>query len=249
MKIPLSVCIITFNEEDNIARCLKSLSFADEIIVIDSGSTDKTEKIIHKFKNIRLLKRKFDNYVNQKNFGIKKASHDWVLALDADETVPPELASELVSVLSTPIFDAYEIPRITRYMNKWIRHGGWYPDFQTRLFKKKEGLFTGILVHEKVKTNGTLGKLRNPLRHYSYKNIADHINFINKYSDLTAKEKQLQGKSSGVLLAFFEGVWKFFSMYILKRGFLDGKEGFILAVFGFFYNFLKYIKLFEKKEN
>ena len=248
MKLPLSVCIITHNEEDNIARCLKSLSFAGEIIIIDSGSTDNTLKIIKKFKNIKLTSRKFDNYVNQKNHALGKASHEWVLALDADETVPPELASELHKILSDPKYEAYQIPRLTRYLGKWIRHGGWHPDYQTRLFKKKSGKFTGMFVHETVKINGKTGRLKNPLHHYSYKNIADHIRFINRYSDLTAGEKILQGKKAGVLFSFMEGLWKFFSMYILKLGFLDGREGFILAIFGFYYNFLKYIKVYEKRK-
>ncbi|MBE7412577.1 MAG: glycosyltransferase family 2 protein [Leptospiraceae bacterium] len=248
--MPISACIITLNEEDILESCLKSLDFVDEIIIVDSHSTDRTLEIAKKYKAKTFL-RKFDNYVNQKNYCLKKASHDWVLALDADEVVSQKLKQEIL-LLKENIFskyDAFYLPRLSFYLGQWIYHGGWYPNYQIRLFKKSISKFEGQLVHEKVITTGKLSYLKNSLLHYSYKNISDHLKFIDKYSDLTAKERFREGKSCSVVLAVGKAFWKFVWMYFFRLGFLDGKAGLIISILGSYYNFLKYIKVYELKIN
>lgn len=255
----ISACIITYNEEDNIGRCLQALTFVKEIIIVDSGSNDSTLKIINSFKKnqiklqrnyplIKIYKRNFDNYVNQKNFAISKTNENWIIALDADEVIANDLKEEIkksIDDLSSQI-NGYYIPRLTNYLGRWINHSGWYPNYQLRLFRKNQGKFKGELVHETMEVAGKTSKLKSPLYHFSYKNISDHIEFINRYTDLAAKEKIKKGKSSNLTLAILEGGWKFFSMYFLRLGFLDGKAGLILAILGFYYNFLKYLKVCER---
>lgn len=246
MTLPISACIITLNEEDNIDRCLSSLDFTNEIIIVDSGSIDKTIEIASKY-NAAIYTRKFDNYVNQKNFCISKAKNEWVLSLDADEAISPELKSELL-LLAERDFSCnhgFEVPRITFYLGRWIRHGGWYPNTQIRLFQKSKGQFKGFLVHERVVVEGNIKSFKHPILHYSYRNISDHLKFIDRYSNLAAAEKHALGQRSGVLLSLAKAFWKFFYMYIIRFGFLDGKAGLVVAVLGGYYNFLKYIKLYE----
>ncbi|MDL5246946.1 glycosyltransferase family 2 protein [Leptospira weilii] len=246
MRLPLSVCIITLNEQDNIERCLRPLNFVSEIIVVDSGSKDKTVEIAKKHK-ARVYKRKFDDYVSQKNFALSLAKNEWVLTLDADEEVSPELKEEILALFQNglPAVDGYSTPRLTWYLGKWIRHGGWYPNRRIRLFHKSKGKFGGGLVHETIQLQSICKKLNSPVYHYSYKSIGDHIRYINAYSELGAREKYGAGKSSGLFYAFSEGFYKAFWMYFIRFGFLDGKQGFVLAILGFYYNFLKYIKLYE----
>ncbi len=244
---PISACIITFNEEDNIERCLSSLDFTDEIIVVDSFSTDHTLTIAKKFPRVKIETRVFDNYVSQKNYCLSLAKNSWVLFLDADEEVSPELKEEILRLQDSEWheFSGFETPRLTYYLNRWIRHGGWYPNYQMKLFNKEKGNFSGILVHEKVSLQGKTQKFQNPLYHYSYKNISDHLKFIDKYSTLTAMEKFKKGKSSGLTLSIGKAIYKFLYMYFVKMGFLDGKAGLIIAILGSYYNFLKYIKIYE----
>lgn len=246
MHIPLSVCIITFNEEDNLENCLSQLEFADEIIVVDSGSTDDTLSIAKKYK-AKVSYRKFDNYINQKNHAISLAKNDWILALDADEVVSPALKEELLSMKVEDFerYSAFAIPRLTYYLKKWIRHSGWYPNYQVRLFHKRKGNFAGILVHETVEIKGNSKELKSALYHYSYKNISDHLAFINRYSTLFAIEKFKSGKRSGITKAILKSYYKFFWMYFIRLGFLDGSVGIVIAILGAYYNFLKYLKLYE----
>lgn len=245
MNQKISACIITLNEEDNIKTCLSSLNFVDEIILVDSGSTDQTLKIAEEFTKVKIFYRKFDNYINQKNFCIEQTSHEWILSLDADEEVSENLKSEIQNLNLDESMDGYFIPRLTYYLGKWIYHSGWYPNFQLRFFKKSKGKFAGILVHETVQISGQVHHLKNPLHHYSYKNISDHLKFIDRYSDLCADEKFKKGKNSGVFIAIIKSVWKFIFMYFIKFGFLDGKVGLIISILGSYYNFLKYIKIYE----
>jgi hypothetical protein len=167
-----------------------------------------------------------------------------VLSLDADEEVSEELKSEILSIQLKDL-KGFFIPRLTFYMNQWIKYGGWYPNYQLRFFHKNSGKFSGHLVHETVEVEGRIEYLKNPLKHYSYKNISDHLQFIDKYSELHAFEKYRKGKKSGVTIAILEAIWKFLSMYFLRFGFLDGKVGLIIAILGSYYNFLKYIKVYE----
>ncbi|TGK12229.1 glycosyltransferase family 2 protein [Leptospira fletcheri] len=246
MPLPISACIITLNEEDNISRCLSSLKFVDEIIVLDSGSKDRTKELAENF-GAKFVFREFDDYVGQKNHVISLARNAWILSVDADEEISPDLEAEIREVLGgrEPDEDGYSIPRLTMYMGKWIRHGGWYPNRRVRLFRKSKGRFIGEKVHESVKLDGKMGKLKNPVLHYSYQNLFDHVNFINSYSELAATEKFAKGKRSGLFLALAEAGYKSFWMYFVRCGFLDGRRGLILAVMGFYYNFLKYTKIFE----
>ncbi|TGL63611.1 glycosyltransferase family 2 protein [Leptospira sarikeiensis] len=246
--LPISACIITLNEEDNIERCLSSLDFVNEIIVLDSGSKDKTESIAKK-KGAKVVQRKFDDYVSQKNHVISLAKGPWILTLDADEELSPALKEEIKSLFKDgePSEDGFLIPRLTMYMGKWIRHGGWYPNYRARLFQKSHGKFVGGKVHEAVELSGKRKKLKEPVFHYSYENLFDHVSFINRYSELAATEKFGKGKRTGLFLALLEAGYKSFWMYFVRFGFLDGRRGLILAIMGFYYNFLKYTKVFEMR--
>ncbi|GBF50144.1 glycosyltransferase [Leptospira ryugenii] len=249
MLLPLSATIITLNEEDNLERTLKALSFIEDIVIVDSGSTDKTLHIASSFP-AKILHRKFDTYANQKNYALAHTKYEWVLALDADEVVSDGLREEIIQLFSSShkLEDSagFLIPRLTNYMGTWIRYSGFYPNYQLRLFQKDKGKFGGGLVHERVQLERTPQKLSHPLHHYSYKNISDHLRFIDRYSSLFAEEEFRKGKRSGILWAFGKGFFKAFYMYWIRLGILDGKEGFVLATLGFYYNFLKYLKLYEK---
>ncbi|EOQ89696.1 glycosyltransferase, group 2 family protein [Leptospira yanagawae serovar Saopaulo str. Sao Paulo = ATCC 700523] len=249
-SIPLSCAIITLNEADNLSRTLNAISFIDDIIIIDSGSTDDTVAIAKSF-GAKVFHRTFQNYADQKNFAISKTKNNWVLAIDADEVVSPKLKEEILSLFTNHNLEpkGFLVPRLTFYLGKWIRFGGYYPNYQIRLFQKSEGEFSGGLVHERVRLNGKPYKLKNPLFHYSYKNISDHLKFIDRYSSLFAEEEFRKGKQSSVLWAFVKGCFKGFYMYWIRLGILDGKQGFVLALLGFYYNFLKYLKLYEKSNS
>ncbi|EPG73220.1 glycosyltransferase, group 2 family protein [Leptospira fainei serovar Hurstbridge str. BUT 6] len=246
MPLPISACIITLNEEDNITRCLSSLKFVDEIIVLDSGSSDRTGELAKSF-GAKIVHREFDDYVSQKNHVVSLAKNSWILSVDADEEISPKLENEIREILGgrEPEEDGFLIPRLTMYMGKWVRHGGWYPNYRVRLFKKSKGRFVGGKVHESVLLEGKKRKLKNPILHYSYQNLYDHVNFINRYSELAATEKFAKGKRTGLLFAFLKASYKSFWMYFVRCGFLDGRRGFILAIMGFYYNFLKYTKILE----
>lgn len=246
MHFPVSACIITLNEEDNIARCLGSLDFVDEIILVDSGSTDRTLEIARSY-NAKIYHRDFDNYINQKNYATSLAKHHWVLSLDADEEISPSLKTELQSLRPTDLSEVagFAIPRLTYYLKQWIHHCGWYPNRQTRLFDRNRGKFSGMLVHETVHLEGKEMELQSPIHHYSYKTISDHLSFIDRYSTLFAMERFRKGKRSGVCKAIAKSFYKFWWMYIFRLGFLDGKVGLVVCILGSYYNFLKYTKLFE----
>ncbi|MCC5813731.1 MAG: glycosyltransferase family 2 protein [Leptospira sp.] len=246
MLPPISACIITLNEEHNIERCLKSLDFCDEIILVDSGSTDSTISIAKKYK-ANVFTRTFDNYSSQKNFAISLAKNSWILSIDADEEISSSLKEEILS-LSVTTFEnhtGFFIPRLTYYLCQWIHHSGWYPDPQLKLFNRNHGKFKGGLVHETLAIQGKIGRLKSPVHHYSYRSISEHLDFINKYTTLYAIEKYKKGKRSGVLKAYSKLVYKFWWTYIFRLGFLDGRAGFAVCALGAYYNFLKYLKLFE----
>lgn len=248
---PITACVITLNEEDNIGRVLESLGGFPEVILLDSGSVDKTLEIASKFKNTTIHYRAFDNYIDQKNYCISLSKNDWILSLDADECITEKFWVEISSFpdIYWSTYCGFESPRLSFYLGKWIYHGGWYPNYQLRLFNRKFGKFEGVLVHEKVRIQGKSQKIHSPILHYSYKNISHHLKFINTYSSLAAEEKFRKGQKSGVVFAVLKCMFKFFSMYILKLGFLDGRPGLVIAVLGGYYNFLKYIKIYENHLN
>ncbi|MEQ8350108.1 MAG: glycosyltransferase family 2 protein [Leptospiraceae bacterium] len=258
----LSACIITLNEQDNLPDCLRSLDFVSEIVIVDSGSRDNTQKIA-RAAGARLFKREFDNYIDQKNFAIQKARGPWILFLDADERIDVRLNAEIRKLFSAspgsdisrgsspvkpevrPSTAGYKVPRRTFYLGRWIRHSGWYPDYSIRLFRKGSGQFEGRTFHETVKIRGRAGKLHNPILHFSYRSIRQHLDVINRYSELFARERLSLGKRNGVLFSLGKGLIKFLTMYVWRLGFLDGRAGLVIAVLGSYYNFLKYIKVWE----
>jgi len=253
---PFTACLITFNEEDNIKAALESIGFADEIIVVDSHSTDRTRELALGFRGRsrdgreiepRVIERDWPGHVEQKNFAIDQARHDWVLCLDADERVSSRLRKEIESVLGgdSPEFDGYTMPRRTHYLGRWILRGGWYPDRKLRLFRKSRGRWSGINPHDHVKVRGRTQNLQGDLYHFSYRDIADHLRTINLFTDIASKEKQKRRVRYPLARMLIQPPYKFFKMYFLKQGFRDGTPGFIIAILGMFYVFLKYAKLWE----
>ena len=242
----LSVIVITLNEEKNIADCLKSVSWASEIVLVDGGSTDKTLEIARGFTEKTFVKP-WEGYGASKNFGLEHCTGDWVLWLDADERVTPGLAEELKGILAndttSPV--AFEIPRKAFFLGKWIRHCGWYPGHVLRLFRRKAGHFSENKVHERLEVSGEKGRLRSDLLHYTDPNLWHYFEKFNRYTTLAAEElsgNRARFKISQLIVRPF---WVFVRMYILKRGFLDGIHGLVLSVLSAAYVFTKYAKLWE----
>lgn len=243
----LSVVVITGNEEKNIAACLESVKWADEIVLVDSLSEDKTVEIARKYTD-HIFLRPWSGYGNQKNYAVKKASYDWVLSLDADERVTQELRKEIEALLREEEVPSggYEIPRKAYFGTTWVRHGGWYPDYVLRLFDKSMGRFSDRLVHEALEVSGPVGRLKNPIEHYTYRSISDFIDRMNRYSTLSAELYSSQGRDVGWVETIFRSWFTFLQMYILRKGFLDGALGFQLAYLYSVYTFIKYAKLKER---
>ena len=242
MKI--TAIVITRNEERNIGDCLASLAFADEIVVVDSGSTDRTEEICRRDSRVRWFSEPWKGFGPQKNSALDKAGNDWVLSIDADERVSPELAGEITGLpLSVPGVDGYRVPRKSFFGKRWVRHGGWYPDYTIRLWRRRAGRFVDRSVHEVVQVSGTVGTLRGDLLHYTYRDTADFVERMNRYSTLGAGELRKKGVRSTLPDLLFRPPFTFFRMYVLRRGFLDGALGFRLAALYAMYTFLKYAKL------
>jgi len=247
----LSVVIITFNEEQNIERCLKSVqSIADEIIVLDSFSTDKTQEICESF-GVRFSAHKFDGHIQQKNRALSLASNEWVLSLDADEAPNNELLNSIKQALENPKAEAYYFNRLTNYLGKWIRHSGWYPDQKLRLLKKSKGKWAGINPHDKIEMlDGVKPQyLKGELLHYSYYSIEQHIDQINKFTTIGAFEAHKKGRKSNMAIASIKSFWKFVRDYFFKLGILDGYYGFVICSLSAWATFNKYLKLRELIKN
>jgi glycosyltransferase involved in cell wall biosynthesis len=244
----LSVVIITFNEEDNIADCLESVKWADEIIVVDSGSEDRTPEICKKY-NVRFFSESWKGFAHQKNSALAKATKNWILSLDADERITPELQKEIRQVLlcATPK-NGYYIARKSFFLGCWIKRCGWYPDYNLRLFQRGKGSFKIREVHEGIDLNGTAGRLKHPMEHYTYKSIGDFMERLDRYSTLAARELLKENKTYGMHHIIFRPVYTFINMYVMHSGFLEGYYGFILSVFYSFYTFSKYAKLRELQD-
>ncbi|MBN1841167.1 MAG: glycosyltransferase family 2 protein [Deltaproteobacteria bacterium] len=242
----LSVCVICFNEEQNIRRCLESASWADEIVVVDSMSEDKTVEIAKEYTD-SVFQRPWTGYENQKNFALSKARGDWIFSVDADEEVTEALRNEIkAEIRKTNAKDGYRIPRRSFYQGRWINHSGFYPDRQLRLFKCERGRWTGGRVHERVEINGSIGDLENDLLHYPYKGIiSGQLQTVNNFSTLMAEDMQEKGKRYHVSLLLLRPLFKFVEVYLLKRGFLDGLAGFIIATSSAYAMFIRYVKLRE----
>ena len=248
-QLPISLVVITLNEEANIERCLKSVPFASDIVVLDSGSSDRTVEIA-KQCGARTFVESFRGYGEQKRRACELASQDWVLSLDADEALSPELAAEIqnLSLENLAGFDGYDVPRLSFHLGRWIRHGGWYPDYQLRLFNRKMAGWQSLKLHERVEAKN-VGRLQKDLYHYVFKNLADQVETNNEYSTLGAAELQRRGKKFSVMMLVLKPISKFLETYIWKRGFLDGMPGFIISVGAAYSIFLKFAKLWENNRN
>ena len=246
----LSVILIVKNEAASIRECLESVSFADEIVVLDSGSTDDTVALCREFTD-RVYETDWPGFGPQKNRALDRVTGDWILSIDADERVTPALRAEIEAAVADPSGRAaFRIPRLSSYCGKYIRRSGWWPDYVLRLFKKGSGRFTDDLVHERVVVDGSVGTLSKPLLHESFENLEDVLEKVNAYSTYGAAMMHRRGRRAGLWTAVGHGFWSFFSTYVLRAGFLDGREGFMLAVSnaeGTYYRYLKLMLLGERK--
>jgi len=240
MKI--SAAIITYNEERNIARVIESLRCCDEIVVVDSGSTDRTVELATKH-GARVLDVAWRGYSGQKNYASEKCEHDWILSLDADEALSESLEAEIWQIKKNgPQFDAYTMPRLAQYLGRWILHSGWYPDRKVRLFNRQRAKWVGEYVHESVAVDGTIGHLKSNILHFTCSSLSEHLKTMDRYTTLAAEQLVDQKKPIGWAQLAVEPPWTFIRTYILQRGFLDGVEGLAIANMAALYNFLKYAK-------
>ncbi len=245
----LSVILITKNEAANIRDCIQSISWADEIIVVDSGSTDGTVAIARQM-GARVYEHDWPGFGPQKNRALDYADMDWVFSNDADERVTPELRSELQAAMSGKTMDAFEIPRLSSFCGRYMLHSGWRPDYVTRLFKRGMGRFSEDLVHERVIVNGTTGRLKQSILHESFRDTEQLLAKINQYSTASALMLHNKNRTSSLKKAVAHALWAFLRTYILRAGFLDGREGFMLAVSsaeGTYYRYVKLMLLMDKK--
>lgn len=249
--IKLSAVIITFNEEEHLEKCLSSIvDVADEIVVVDSYSTDRTPEICKKF-NVRFIQQQFLGYIEQKNFALSHASHNYILSLDGDEALSDELKTSILSIKSNWVFDGYFCNRHNNYCGQWINHSDWYPDKKLRLFKKGSGEWKGINPHDTftLKNGLKAGKLKGNLLHWIYKDYTDHNLKVEQFSTIAAKAYFDLGKKSSIWKIIYRPIWAFFKAYFLRLGFLDGLNGFVICVQTYNITFLKYIKLRELTKN
>jgi glycosyltransferase involved in cell wall biosynthesis len=240
----ISLVVIAKNEARNIARCLDSVPFAKEKLVLDSGSTDQTVAIA-KAHGARVVVEEWRGFYKQRVRATELATNDWVLFLDGDEALSPFLAHELEELLASgPKAPAYALPRLSYHLGRWIRHGGWYPDFQVRLFDRRRAKWQSGEIHERV-VAPHIDRLKNPIHHWVFTSLTDQIETNNRYSSLGALQLRKQGQRFGVCRLLFKSYFKFLETYLWKRGFLDGLPGFIIAVGAAYSMFLKYAKLWE----
>ena len=242
----ISVVIITYNEEDRLEDALKSVAkLADEIIVVDSFSADKTLDIAKKYTK-RVYQREWANFADQKNFANDKASWAWILSLDADERVSPELLEEILRTKeSEPECAGFSIPRRVYYLGKWIRHSGWYPDRKIRLFRKEEAHWKGEYIHEKLVIEGRIERLKGSIHHFTYRNIADHLERINNFSRLGAQKLYTQKKKARWFHLLFLPFFRFIKSFFFRLGILDGFAGLVISVLNGYAVFIRYAKLRE----
>lgn len=243
----VSAVIIVFNEERNLAACLDTVSFADEIVVVDSHSTDRTIEIAGLYTD-RIFQKEYRGHIDKKRYAVGLASNDWVFSIDADERVTPELGAEIEGALREPgDFAGFDMPRLTRHLGRWIRHGEWYPDHVTRLFRRSLMRYEGTEPHDIVVLDGRKGRFRSDLLHFNYRDLAHQLATVQSYSDVAAKAMFEQGRRAGLFTLLTRPAAKFLKSYVLRLGFLDGMAGLVIAVFSAFYAFAKYAKLWEMK--
>jgi glycosyltransferase involved in cell wall biosynthesis len=242
----LSVTIITKNEEADIGEAIASVAWADEILVVDSHSTDRTVDIARSANaRVIVIVRDWPGYVEQKNYAASQAANDWILSLDADERVTAELAREVQDTLAAPSQAAYELPRVTWHLGRWIRATDWYPDYQTRLYDRRRARWNGRYVHESVAVDGPLGRLKGDLQHFAYTGIEDHLETIDRYTTLAARQMFEDGRRATVTKLLLHGPLAFARNYVARGGFRLGGPGAIVSAMNAYYVFLKYAKLWQ----
>jgi glycosyltransferase involved in cell wall biosynthesis len=245
VAVPVTATVITYNEAANIQAALESLSWADEIIVVDSESTDNTAEIARQFTG-KVIVRPWPGYIEQKNFAAAQAAHDWIFSLDADERVTPQLAAEITSVMARgPAAAGYRVPRVTFHLGRWMRSTDWYPDYQLRLYDRRRARWTGKYVHESVKADGPVEDLKCDLQHFAYRDLAHHFQTMDRYTTLAAKQMFEEGRRAGFLDLMMHPPAAFFRNYILRGGFRDGVPGLIVSAMNARYVGVKFAKLWE----
>jgi (heptosyl)LPS beta-1,4-glucosyltransferase len=244
--VKLTVTVITRNEAANIEGALESVKWADEIVVVDSHSADETVALARKY-NARIVVHDWAGYSAQRNYAAEIASNDWILALDADERVPTELAVEIQRIMREgSVHGGFRMPRISYYLGRWIRGTDWYPDYQLRLYDRRVGRFNGKRVHESVElTYGRPGQLQHDLQHYPYRDISDHVTSIDHYTTLAAEEWFAEGRRTNAIEFAVHPPIAFLRNYVARRGFRDGAAGFLISILNSYYVFLKVLKLWE----
>jgi len=245
-KATISVAIIALNEEDRLPACLATLDFADEVVVVDSGSSDRTVEIA-KQSGAKVFNNAWQGFGAQKQFAIDQCRCEWILIVDADERLPPETVKEIQKTVQSSIYSAHSLPRKNFFMGCWIRHAGWWPDRTVRLFKKGTAHMPPKLVHESLVIKGAVGELVNPLVHIPFRNLAHMLKKMDTYSSAGAKELYQKGECSSYCKAFFRAAWAFFYNYLVRRGILDGGPGLVIAVSDAVNKFFKYVKLREMR--
>lgn len=246
MKRPtISIAVVAKNEADRIGRLLKSTTFADEVVVVDSGSTDGTQDLCRKM-GASVVFNEWPGFTVQKQFAMEQTQSDWILNLDADEEISHGLEKEIMDVVSTPPpgVNGFSMPRLSKYLGRWIRHGGWYPDRKVRLVRRGYGKWSDDSLHEKLHVDGKVERLSNPILHHVYRGISDHIKTVNRFSDVYASGSTPSG-GGFVLAGVGHTLGKFFECYIWKFGVLDGIPGLIIAMNSSWYVFLKHAKRWE----
>lgn len=243
----LSVIIVAKNEAENIGPCVASAAWADEVIVLDSGSSDATVTLAQA-AGAKVLETDWPGYGPQQNRGIAAAQHEWIYSLDADERITPELAAEIQAVLQNPQFEVYDVPRRSLFVTQFMQHSGWWPDRTKRLFKKGSAQFSEHFIHGSLTTTKPIGHLQAPMLHYSYHNYQSVVEKMNRYSSGAAQDLAARGKRSSLAKAIGHGLWTFIRTYLLQAGFLDGQAGLILAISNAEGTYYKYLKLWELQQ-
>jgi glycosyltransferase involved in cell wall biosynthesis len=247
-RVPVTVTIITLNEAGHIAAAIDSAAWADEILVVDSGSTDDTVTIATG-TGVRVMSRTWPGYVDQKNYAASVASHDWIFSLDADERMTPALAAEVRAIVDGAAAErAFRVPRVTFHLGRWIRTTDFYPDYQTRLYDRRAARWQGKYVHESVAADGPIGQLKNELQHYSYRDLSDHLERINRYSTLAAQQMLESGRRAGPVELLLHPPAAFLRNYVLRGGFADGMAGLTLSLVNAYSVLLKFAKLWELQQ-
>ncbi len=247
MREKISACITAHNEEANIRRCLESVKWTDEIIVVDSFSTDNTVKIAREHTD-KVYQHEWLGYVGQKNLIRDMASSGWILFVDADEEVSDELRAGILNEFESGAcagWDGYEFPRMVHFLGKWIRHGDWYPDRKLRLFRKDRGRCMGPEPHDRVVVDGKVKRLGGHLHHFTYANVAEQVVAANRFSTITAEGWHKEGRPFHLRHLLFRPIWRLFRCYFLRGGFLDGPQGLMIACISAYGVFIKYAKLWE----